>query len=60
MVVLAQITTSAICDPLAGDLTPQGVEENTQTHQTKEHRPVHGGENIYVTVTSYFQIKILH
>lgn len=44
MVVVAQFTGFSSFVPLTGDLTPQGEEENTQTHQTKEHCPVHGRE----------------
>lgn len=39
MVVLAQFTGFIVCVPLTGDLTPQGEEENAQTHQTQEHCP---------------------
>lgn len=41
MVVLTQPTVVLIWVPVAGDLTPQGEEENTQTHQTKNHSPAH-------------------
>lgn len=41
MVVLTQPTVVLIWVPVAGDLTPQSEEENTQTHQTKNHSPAH-------------------
>lgn len=41
MVVLTQPTGVFIWVPVAGDLTPQREEENTQTHQTKNHSPAH-------------------
>lgn len=34
VVVFAWCAISTTCVPVAGDLTPQGEEENTQTHQT--------------------------
>lgn len=41
VVVLTQLTVVLARVPAAGDLTPQCVEKNTQTEQTKEHGPAH-------------------
>ena len=48
IVVLAQLTFCTIYVPVAGDLTPQGEEENSQTHKTQEHGPGQGEQNDYL------------
>lgn len=47
VVVLALFTLFTVCVTLTGDLTPQGEEEDAQTHQTEEHRPERGEEKVY-------------
>lgn len=51
MVVLTQPTVVLVQVPAAGDLTPQGEEENTQAHQTENHGPAGGSRKGWVKNT---------